>query len=68
MVCILCASNITGDIKNFVQISTFLVLSNNIEIGTKFLISQVILTAQRGSQQFWKLWVIVLRIIQWVDD
>ena len=37
MVCLFCAFNINGDMKKFVQISTFLVLFNKIEIWSKFL-------------------------------
>ena len=66
MVCFFCAFNITGDIKNLVQISTILVLFNKIEIRTKFLLSPVIDSTKKQTT-FWKCQdhfvVIVSRII-----
>ena len=41
-VCLFCAFNITGDIKNFVQLSILLNKSKIVEIWTKFFISRVI--------------------------
>ena len=40
--------------KNFVEISTILVLFNKIKIRTQFLISPEILTAQKRQTTFWK--------------
>ena len=49
-----CAFDITRDMKNFVQISTILVLYFKIESWTKFLISLVISTALKRQTTFWK--------------
>ena len=54
MVCHFCAFNIPreGDVKNFVQISTILVLFNIIEIWKKFLISPVV--THKRQTTLWK--------------
>ena len=41
--------SILPEIKNFVQISTILIVFDKIKIWTKFLISLVILTAQKKA-------------------
>ena len=54
VVCLFCAFNIARDMKNFVQISTILLLFNKIEIWTKLFISLVILKVQKTQTTFWK--------------
>ena len=51
MVCLFCAVNFTGDIKN-VQISTLLSKTKIVAIWTKFFISRVMLKAKKGIPQF----------------
>ena len=55
VVCIVCACNITQDLKNSVQLSTIIVLFNKNEIWTRFLITPVILTAQKKTNNI--LWL-----------
>ena len=49
-----CATDITGDIENFVQISILLNKIKIVEIGTKFFISPVMLRAQKRQTTIWK--------------
>ena len=49
-----CADNITGDIENFGHISILLNKTTIVEIGTKLIISPVILRAQKEEITFWK--------------
>ena len=55
MVCIFCACNITLDLTTFVQLSTIIVLFNKNEICTRFLITPVVLTAQKKTNNI--LWL-----------
>ena len=47
--CLFCAVNITGDVKNFVQISIFLNKTKIVEIWTKIFKSLVIMKAQKSQ-------------------
>ena len=55
MVCIFYACNITLDLTTFVQLSTIIVLFNKNEICTRFLITPVVLTAQKKTNNI--LWL-----------
>jgi hypothetical protein len=61
-----CAFNITGDTKNFVQISIIFVLFKKIEIWAKIWISPVILTPQTVQTNLWKCQDLInFVIIRW---